>query len=98
MCGTPAYTLTIQDFLKEIKTITNWYVLGVALNIPQKDLNFIQEIYHNDVTSAKISLYLKWLAHDGGTSWSKLFLALKKIGSSKKSGISKLLYVYENKL
>lgn len=76
--STTARNVTVQELEKELKTVVNWFGLGVALGMPPDVLNTIR-IDRRDTASCRVELFIRWKEREKAT-WPKVIDALKDIG------------------
>ena len=70
-----------SQFLVELKTVTEWYLLGVHLGVPTQDLDDIDTRFGSS-KGAKVCLakvYEKYKDQHGSPSWEVILEALKEI-------------------
>ena len=70
-----------SEFLVELKTVTEWYLLGVHLGVPTKDLDDIDTRFGSS-KGAKVCLakvYERYKDRHGSPSWEVILEALKEI-------------------
>ena len=70
-----------SQFLVELKTVTEWYLLGVHLGVPTQDLDDINTRFGSS-QGAKVCLakvYEKYKDQHGSPSWEVILKALKEI-------------------
>ena len=70
-----------SQFLVELKTVTEWYLLGVHLGVPTQDLDDIDTRF-GPSKGAKVCLakvYEKYKDQHGSPSWEVILEALKEI-------------------
>ena len=70
-----------SQFLVELKTVTEWYLLGVHLGVPTQDLDDIGTRFGSS-QGAKVCLakvYEKYKDQHGSPSWEVILEALKEI-------------------
>ena len=71
--------VSVKDLLSELEeVITNWFVLGVFLNIPESKLCEIRQDYEND-EECKMEMLMSWKQLSIPT-WNAIVDALAKIG------------------
>ena len=70
----------IKQILRDIKGVTDWFSLGVHLEIEYSVLDKIRKGYESDIEQCKIEVINFWLRNDKDPSWSKLAKAVEDIG------------------
>lgn len=75
--------LNVRNISNGLVRVTDWYNLGIALDIPTHKLDTIRINHHDNVGHCKFSLYDLWLRTDLDASWSKLAKALSEAGEEK---------------
>ena len=75
MCaGTP----TLQQLLKALKKLDNWYVFGAILGVPISQLKKIKSYHQSDIELCKIDMLQYWLDNKFVSKWSDVILALEE--------------------
>ena len=70
---------TLQQLLKVLKTVDNWFVFGVHLGVPMDQLNKIELSYHQkDLERYKIEMLQYWLENNKNASWKNVVQALEQ--------------------
>ena len=74
--------LTLKDVENELKEVraTDWYQLGLQLDITPGKLSEIETDHSGDVQRRKIEVLDWWLRNAREVSWKKLADALEKAG------------------
>lgn len=67
---------SIPDVLRELSEITNWFQLGLALNLKYSTLSSI-ETDKKTVDERKREMVRSWLQQKDGCSWQALVTALE---------------------
>ena len=71
--------LTVKLLSEELRNVTDWYVFGVALGIPVRELDYIKvQQPYDKVESWKIAMYSVWLKADADASWKQVVQALEQ--------------------
>ena len=73
-------TLTLRNITLALREVTDWYKVGVALEMKTHKLDEIRVNRMNDVQQCKFSLIDHWLRTDLEASWTKLASALDEVG------------------
>ena len=60
--------------------MTNWYFLGVQLDIKPSDLRQIKNDCNGDAAQCKTEVLDFWLRNDQNPTWSKLAQAVEDMG------------------
>jgi len=74
-----AVDLTEKNIINYIKSVTNWFELGLQLDFEVPELDIIRANNPLNVQSAKIALISCWLKDKKNPSWEKLAEALNNI-------------------
>ena len=70
----------LQQLLKELKTIDNWFVFGVYLSVPYSQLQKINLSHHSEeIELCKVDLLQYWLNNNVSASWKDVVRALEQI-------------------
>ena len=72
--GTP----TLQQLLKALKTVENWFVFGAMLGVPVSQLKKIKSSCQGDVEVCKIEMLQYWLDNKLVPKWNDVILALEE--------------------
>ncbi len=85
VCSVPLIadvSLTETNLLRELRTVTEWFPLGIHLNVPRDALSAIERQYSSEglrrVQSEMISQYL----NTGQASWKHVIAALRFMGEN----------------
>ena len=70
----------IEDLIDDVKT-TQWYRLGLELEISQKEMDIIDEDCKRDTKEALKKTFKQWLKTEEPT-WRQIIAALRKIGEN----------------
>ena len=71
--------VTVTSFLLKLRQVTDWYMLGVYLDLPPYELDKIRHIFHNEgVERCKVALFDLWTRTKPKYSWEGLSGALEK--------------------
>ena len=68
--------LTVRSVLNALQDVTDWYRLGIELDIP---IRFLDEVEKYPICQQKSRFVIQWLQYDVEASWSKLVNALVTI-------------------
>ena len=81
----PAIPISLKQILKDTKEVTNWYSLGIHLDITTSVLKRIEkDIMYVDPERCKIEVIEFWLNHDPEPTWNKLAQAVEDMGGHPK--------------
>ena len=69
---------TLQQLLKALKTVENWFVFGVLLGVPVPQLKKIKSSCQGDVELCKIDMLQYWLDNKLVPVWNEVILALEE--------------------
>ena len=73
--GTP----TLQQLLKALKTLENWFVFGVILGVPFSQLKKIESSYsQRELERCKLDMLQYWLDNKLVPKWNEVILALEQ--------------------
>ena len=73
--------LTVQQLESELKTVVNWFQLGIQLEIPPDILKAIRSD-RRDTAECRLELFMKWKDRERPT-WQKVVKALSNIGLNR---------------
>ena len=68
----------LKDLVNAVRKITDWYDLGLQVDLPEEILNGIRS--DPDSSHRKTLMLSKWLDYDPAASWQKLADALTTMG------------------
>ena len=60
--------------------VSNWYSLGLALNLKSDDLNIIEEDNQRDTRKQRHKMFERWLKTQPDASYEQLIKALCEVG------------------
>ena len=73
--GTP----TLQQLMKALKTMDNWFVFGVILGVPVPQLKMIETSYsQRELERCKIDMLQYWLDNNVLPLWNEIVQALEQ--------------------
>ena len=76
--------LNFRNLSSELTTITNWYQLGVYLNLQTHDLNKIQQDYaHHGNDRQMVEMLALWLRRTPNATWGDMVSALQQMGENR---------------
>jgi len=70
--------LSVKNLFNVTKEVTNWYTLGLQLDIPTHKLQSIQHD-HRTLENSKHEMLHFWVHSDPEASWAKLATAVEKM-------------------
>ena len=70
--------------LRDTKEVTDWYSLGIQLEIATSDLDHIEKNYRGDTKRCKTEAFKHWLHNDQEPTKSKLAQAVEDMGGHAK--------------
>ena len=73
--GTP----TLQQLMKALQKLENWYMFGVILGVPYSQLRKIELNYQKDSDRCKAEMLQYWLDSTLVPKWNDVILALEVI-------------------
>ena len=75
--------LCLSNFLEQTAEATDWYLLGVFMNLPPKDLTLIEKQFSSGgPTRCKAELFNVWTKRTPNASWELIAAALEKSGET----------------
>ena len=77
-----ATQLKLKDVQNELKEVTEWYQLGIQLEVPVDKLCTIESNHSRDADRCKTEALIWWLHNIEDTSWGKLAKAVEAVGHS----------------
>ena len=73
--GTP----TLQQMLKALNKLENWFVFGAILGVPVSQLKKIESSYsQGELERCKIDLLQYWIDNELAPTWNEVILALEQ--------------------
>lgn len=72
--------LKLTNVMTAVKHVTNWYDLGLYLQLPESKLKVVASQY--GIEDGKREMFSMWLKFDPKASWEKLACALSDIGEN----------------
>ena len=76
--GRGAGTPTLQQLLKALKKLKNWYTFGVILGVSYTQLRKIELNHEKDFDRCKLDMLQYWLDSKLVTTWNEVTLALEE--------------------
>ena len=77
------FELSLSNFLEQTAEATDWYLLGVFMKIPPKDLSLIEKQYSSGGSArCKAELFNVWMKRTPNASWELIAAALEKLGET----------------
>ena len=77
-CNTGSPDLSVKHLLTACKSVTDWYTLGIHLDLTTSQLDDIQVTYHaHGVNRLKTEMFIVWLKSSPDASWTDLITALR---------------------
>ena len=70
----------LKQILRDIKEVTDWYSLGIQLEIPTSHLRHIEDNYGSNAKRCKMEVVDYWLQNDPEPTKSKLAQAVEDMG------------------
>ena len=75
--------ICLRSFLEETARFTEWYMLGVYLDVPREDLSHIEKQYLSQGSArCKAELFDVWMKRTPNASWELIAAALEKSGET----------------
>ena len=76
--------LNVKNLSSELTTITNWYQLGLYLNLQTHELNKIQQDHaHHGNDRQMLEMLSLWLRRTPNGTWGDVVNALQQMGENK---------------
>ena len=73
--GTP----TLQQLSKALKSLENWFVFGVKLDVPHSQLTKIKLSHHEgEIELCKVDMFQYWLDNKLVPTWNEVVRALEE--------------------
>ena len=70
-------TPTLKELTNALKSVSNWKLLGVNLDLSGSELATIERDYHGDNTRCKTEMLSRWLENTTCPSWEAVVQALR---------------------
>ena len=82
-CNTGIPDLSVKHLLTACKSVTDWYTLGIQLDLTTSQLDDIQVTHHaHGVERLKTKMFDVWLKSSPDASWTDLITALRAMGEN----------------
>ena len=76
--------LNVKNLSSELTTITNWYQLGLYLNLQTHDLSKIQQDHaHHGNDRQMMEMLALWLRRTPNATWGDVVNALQQMGENR---------------
>ena len=73
------YTVpTVKELIKKLNEISDWYKLGVLLDVPVWELKKIKKL-NEEVEENKIELFHIWLKNAKAPTWETILCAVRQL-------------------
>ena len=73
----------LRSFVEETAKVTEWYMLGVYMDVPREDLSHIEKEYSSHGSArCRAELFYVWMKRTPDASWELLAAALEKLGET----------------
>ena len=83
MSSLPVSELCLLHFLEETADVTDWYMLGLYMGVPQKDLTYIEKQSSGQGSArCRAELFGVWMKRTPNASWELIAAALVKLGET----------------
>ena len=83
MSSLPVSELCLLNFLKETANVTDWYMLGVYMGVPPKDLMYIEKQSSGQGSArCRTELFDVWMKRTPNASWELIAAALVELGET----------------
>ena len=83
MSSLPVSELCLLNFLKETANVTDWYMLGVYMGVPPKDLMYIEKQSSGQGSArCRTELFGVWMKRTPNASWELIAAALVELGET----------------
>jgi len=73
----PPATPTLKELTNALKSVSDWYLLGVNLDLRGPELTTIDRNHRGDNTRCKIEMLSSWLQNTTCPSWEAVVQALR---------------------
>ena len=70
----------LKQILIDIKEVTDWYFLGIKLEVPTSHLQHTEKNYGSNAERCKIEVIKFWLHNVQNFTWNKLAQAIEGMG------------------
>jgi len=70
-------TPTLKELTNALKSVSNWHLLGVNLDLSDSELTTIEMNHRGDNTLCKTKMLSRWLAKTTCPSWEAVVQALR---------------------
>ena len=78
------HVLNVKNLSSELTTITNWYQLGVYLNLQTHELDKIQQDHaHHGNDRQMLGMLALWLRRTPNATWGDMVSALQQMGENR---------------
>ena len=78
------HVLNVKNLSSELTTITNWYQLGVYLNLQTHELDKIQQDHaHHGNDRQMLGMLALWLRRTPNATWGDIVSALQQMGENR---------------
>ena len=75
--------LCLLNFLEETADVTDWYMLGLYMKLPSKDLSLIEKQFSSQQPKrCKAELFNVWIKRTPNASWELIAASLEKLGET----------------
>ena len=83
MSSLPVSELCLLHFLEETADVTDWYMLGLYMGVPPKDLTYIEKQSSGQGSArCRAELFGVWMKRTPNASWELIAAALVKLGET----------------
>ena len=83
----PVSKVCLLNFLEETADVTDWYMLGLYMGVPPKDLSHIEKQFSSQgAAQCRAELFNVWKKRTPNASWKLIAAALEKIGETVLAG------------
>ena len=73
----------LQSFLEETAKVTDWYMLGVYMDVPREDLSHVEKQFSSQgAARCRAELFNVWMKRTPNASWELIAAALEKLGET----------------
>ena len=70
-------TPTLKELTNALKSVPNWHLLGVNLDLSGSELATIERDHRSDNTRCKTEMLSRWLENTRGPTWEAVVRALR---------------------
>ena len=84
---------SLKALTNELKSVTDWHLLGVSLDLKPHQLKEIENNYHGDTKRCKTEVLICWLDNTTNPTWEAVAEALDQMDAHGVAAIIRRKYV-----